>query len=87
MIELLGECGTCYSGRSIDYLVVSKNLSYCTRNVRADRSPPWSAHVAIAFDVLRKPPKIRTWQLVSPSPLIPQVAFPRFRRGGWRGSG
>ena len=81
MIELPGECGTCYSGRSIDYLVVSKNLRHCIRNVWAVKSAPWSTHVAIAFDVLWKPSKIRTWQLVSPSPLIPQA--PSHSRDEW----
>ena len=37
MIELPGECGTCYSGCSIDFLVVSKSLKLCIRNVRADK--------------------------------------------------
>ena len=73
MIELQGECRTCCSGRSIDYLVVSTNLRHCIRNVLADKSAPWPAHVAIAFDVLQKPPQIRTWQLVSLSPLIPHT--------------
>ena len=71
VIELSGACGTCYSGRSIDYLVVGKNVRHCVRNVRADKSAPFSAHVAIAFHVMRMPPKIRTWQLVSLSPLTP----------------
>ena len=61
--------GTCYSGRSVDHPVVSKNFRHCVRNVGADKSAPWSAHVAIAFDVTRKPSKIQSWQLVSPSPL------------------
>ena len=72
-VELQGECGTCHSGRSIDFLVVSMNLRHGIRNSRADNSAPWSAHVAIAFGVLRKPSKIRTWQLVSPSPLTTQA--------------
>ena len=74
VIELQGECGTCCSGRSIDCLVVSKKIRHCVRNVRADKSAPWSAHVAIAFDVLQKPPQIRTWQLISLSPLIPHIS-------------
>ena len=71
MIEIPGETGTCYSGRSIDYLVVSKNFRHCVRNVQVDKSAPWLVHVAIAFDVLRKPLKIQSRQLVSPSPLAP----------------
>ena len=35
MIELQGECGTCCSGRSTDYLVVSKSHRHCIRKVRA----------------------------------------------------
>ena len=81
VIELPGVGGACHSGRSIDCTVVSKNFRCCVRNVRADKGAPWSAHVAIAFDVMRKPSKIRTWQLVSPSPLSPQA--PSHSRDEW----
>ena len=43
-----------------------------SKNVRVDTRAPWSAHVAIAFDVVRKPAKIQTWQVVTPLPLVPQ---------------
>ena len=69
VIEIPGELGACFRGRSIDYLVVSKNFRHCVRNVRVDKSAPWSAHVAIAL--LRRPSKILSRQLVSPSPLTP----------------
>ena len=41
VIEIPGETGTCYSGRSIDYLVVSKNFRHCVRNVQVDKSASW----------------------------------------------
>ena len=71
VIELPGECGICYLGGSIDYLAVSQNVRHRVRNVWADKT--WSAHVAIAFDVMRKPSKIRTLQLVSFFLLISQA--------------
>ena len=37
MIELQGECGTCCSGRSTDYLVVSKSHRHCVRKF-------WAGH-------------------------------------------
>ena len=64
---------TCFSGPSLDYMVVNKNFRHCVRNVWADKRAPWSAHVHMAFDVMRKPSKNRTWQMVSPSPLVPQA--------------
>ena len=36
-----------------------------------DKNAPWSAYVAIAFDALRKPSKIRSCHLISPSPFFP----------------
>ena len=71
VIEVSGESGTCY----IDFLVVSKNFRQCVKNMRADKSALWSVHVAIAFDVMRKPSKNQTWQLVTPPPLVPQAPF------------
>ena len=38
VIELPGGSGTCYCGRSIDYMVVSKNFRHCVKNVRAGKS-------------------------------------------------
>ena len=55
-------------------------IRHCVRNVRADTSSPWSARVAVAFDV-RKPSKIRTSQLVSLSQLILQA--PSHSRDEW----
>ena len=69
----LGETGTCYSGRSIDCSVVSKNFRQYDKNVRVDKSAPWSAHVAIAFDVVHKPSTNQTWQWVTLLPLVPQA--------------
>ena len=51
--------------------MVSNLFRHCVWFVRVDKSAPWSAHDAIAFDVIRKLSKIQSWQLVSPSPLTP----------------
>ena len=40
-------------------------------NVRVEQNAPWSAHLANAFDVVRKPANIQT-QLDTPPPLVPQ---------------
>ena len=73
VIKVPSDSGTRHSGRSIDCLVVSKNFRQCVKNVRVDTRPPWSAPVAIAFDVVRKPAKIQTWQLVTLPLLVPQA--------------
>ena len=57
VIEILGALGACCSGIALETFV--------------DKSAPSSAHVAIAFDVMRKPSKIQSRQLVSPSTLTP----------------
>ena len=49
----------------LEQLVVSKSFRHYVKNIRADQSAPWSAHVAIAFDVMR--------QLVPLSLMIPQA--------------
>ena len=49
----------------------SARISGIALETLVDKSAPWSAHVAIAFDVMRKPSTTQSRQLVSPSQMTP----------------
>ena len=61
-----GVQSTCYSGRMLDYALVSRPLLPAAQ-VSIDPSTPWKAHSPIAIEVSRSPMSIQVRSLVVPS--------------------
>ena len=61
-----GVQSTCYSGRMLDYAIVSRPLIPAVQ-ISVDLSTPWRAHNSLAIEVSRSPMSIQVRSLVVPS--------------------